>query len=53
MSDDRPQNIKDEYPLRYTGNEECVCWHNYKEHNGESVLDQPCSVCVCRSFSIK
>lgn len=52
MSDDRPQNIKDDFPLRPTVDDECECGHKYSEHSDlKSVtLTHACYICVCNNF---
>ncbi len=54
MSDNRPQNIKDSFPLRPKEDDDCVCGHKFQEHGGGfGPPDQSCGVCVCNDFKKK
>lgn len=55
MKDDRPEEIKKQFPLRQIRLDLCECYHDDSDHQTETTLtdieDGACSFCVCKKFT--
>jgi len=54
--DDRPNEIREKYPLRQIRLDLCECGHDDADHQTEisikGVEDAACCICVCKKFAL-